>query len=96
MLASFHHQRLIFASLMDRAHKMSVDLLSWPSWQKWCIGVFSSLSAIHHKKSAQPDLYKQWAYKRKSYIHSNAGESPAVEVMNFEDPEGFFASKTYL
>lgn len=69
---------------MISAQKVGTEYLSWPSWQKWCTDMYRQILASYNSQRWTGD-----------YIPTgdDEGESPAIDVMLFESPEGYFASE---
>ncbi|KAK3096564.1 hypothetical protein FSP39_001327 [Pinctada imbricata] len=63
------------SKLLNNAAGFKEKYLSWNAWHKWCVDIINNIKSTSHF-SENEDLY---------------GESPAVEVLNFKDPEGYFA-----
>jgi len=59
------------------------EYLSWPSWKRWCE---SLINKLQNTMVANP-----WATDHPA--RTSDGESPAVEVMKYDSPEGYFTSK---
>ena len=69
---------LIFYSLISDASGFKDEFLSWKSWRSWCVRILHNISP----------------YTTTPYFEGQDdpnGESPAVEVLNHNDPKGYFA-----
>ena len=73
---------LFFCSLLNNAAGFKEKYLSWKSWHKWCIDIINNIKSSNHP------LY--------TGTEDENGESPAVEVLKFKDPEGYFAGKLFF
>lgn len=65
-------------NLLNEASGLTEEYFSWKSWKRWCSRLISNISP----------------YDTKPYSEGQddpEGESPAVEVMNHMDPNGYFA-----
>lgn len=62
-------------NLVTSAVGFKEKYLSWKSWQRWCLNILSSV---------------QGSYPQYGQSDDPEGESPAVEVMKFRDPKGYF------
>ena len=51
--------------------------LTLSEWQKWCLDMLHNLRSVEASDSDSEDM----------------GESPAIEVLKYRDPDGFFAGK---
>ncbi|XP_013408133.1 uncharacterized protein LOC106175746 [Lingula anatina] len=68
-------------SILNSAVTFHEKYFTWKSWQKWC---FDVISKVH-------------LHSKPSYGESDApdGESPAVEVMKHDQPDGYFAGSPH-
>jgi hypothetical protein len=67
----------IHFSLVNDAAIFKDKYLSWKSWKQWCSDIFGSMSSF----SDDPN------------VDDLQGESPALEVILYKDPQGYFAGK---
>lgn len=63
-------------NLVKDASMFSEKYLSWKSWKQWCTELLSSVSSF----SDGPE------------VDDPQGESPALEVLMYKDPQGYFAA----
>lgn len=63
-------------SLLNNAVGFRNKYLSWKSWQQWCLDLIGGFHDNIPLYTGQDDIN---------------GESPAVEVLKFKDPQGYFA-----
>ena len=68
-------------SLVSDAAHFKDQYLSWKSWHKWCVQIINKISP----SSATPYFEGQ---------DDPNGQSPAIEVLNYKDPAGYFAGKS--
>ena len=66
---------------MDSAVGFRDKYLSWKSWQKWCMELLSKMRTFGPKSNGEPPD-----------VDTDMGESPAIEVLKYRDPNGYFAS----
>lgn len=72
----------IYSSLVNDASVFQEKYLSWKTWKRWCTDLLNSVSSI--SESDDPSL------------DDPQGESPALEVLKYKDPEGHFAGIFFL
>jgi hemimethylated DNA binding protein len=58
------------------------EYLSWEKWGRWCLELVDNVRV---------QLLQR---QRQDYVTTDEGESPAVEVIKYRHPEGYFASST--
>ncbi|KAL5010203.1 hypothetical protein ScPMuIL_012508 [Solemya velum] len=63
-------------NLLSSAVGIKNRYFSWRSWQKWCFDILSNLQDKGSIYTGQDDMN---------------GESPAIEVLRYKDPKGYFA-----
>ena len=63
-------------NLVNDAAIFKDKYLSWKSWKQWCSDIFGSMSSF----SDDPN------------VDDLQGESPALEVILYKDPQGYFAA----
>ena len=63
-------------NLVNDAAIFKEKYLSWKSWKQWCSDIFGSMSSF----SDDPN------------VDDLQGESPALEVILYKDPQGYFAA----
>lgn len=64
-------------NLVNDASKFQAKYLSWQSWKRWCRDLISSVAASYSDEPIPDDPQ---------------GESPALEVIMYKDPQGYFAA----
>lgn len=67
-------------NLVNDASVFQEKYLSWKTWKRWCTDLLNSVSSL--SESDDPSL------------DDPQGESPALEVLKYKDPEGHFAAST--
>lgn len=68
-------------NLVSEAAHFKDQYLSWKSWRKWCVQIINKISP----SSTTPHFEGQ---------DDPNGQSPAIEVISYKDPQGFFAEST--
>ncbi|WAR09113.1 FBX21-like protein [Mya arenaria] len=79
MLSTESQRSYAIKSLIDEASDFKEDYLSWKSWKTWCSRFIHNMSPY----SDTPFFEGQ---------EDPNGESPAYEVLNHMEPEGYFAA----
>ena len=72
-----------FYSLVSEAAHFKDQYLSWKSWRKWCVQIINKISP----SSTTPHFEGQ---------DDPNGQSPAIEVISYKDPQGFFAGRCHI
>ncbi|GFO42712.1 F-box only protein 21 [Plakobranchus ocellatus] len=79
-------RQAIFQSLVHSAQSLQAKYLSVKSWQKWCVNL---IKRVDGWRTGTP-------YYTSDGHDDDRGESPAVEVFHYRDPEGYFAASTLI
>lgn len=68
-----------FVSLVNKAVEFQRDYLTVQSWRKWCLAMVQRAT---NQNAIPPDDN-----------NDPLGESPALEVIEFRDPKGYFSGR---
>lgn len=74
--------------LLSSAVGFKAKYLSWQTWQKWCIDMFGKVQSMRQRGTGQAGVGQP------NSGQTTQGESPATEVLQFRDPNGYFAGST--
>ncbi|XP_067946355.1 uncharacterized protein [Watersipora subatra] len=85
---SQHQSQKALKDLLSQVRRIGTDLFSLSVWQQWWIDLVT-----HHKNK---NGYKIWKPGQVIYKEDITGESPALEVMQYEDPSGYFANSALV
>ncbi|KAL3882358.1 hypothetical protein ACJMK2_028711 [Sinanodonta woodiana] len=69
-------------NLLSSALGFKNNYLSWKSWKKWCINILQTFKYTDSPEDSFDDT------------EDENGESPAIEVMRYNAPKGYFGEST--
>lgn len=78
-------RQAMFQRLVHSAQSLQANYLSVSSWQRWCVNIIKQVDG--------------WRTGKPVFVgESNEanGESPAIEVFQYKDPQGYFATSTLV
>ncbi|RUS78413.1 hypothetical protein EGW08_013827 [Elysia chlorotica] len=79
-------RQAVFQRLIHSAQSLHANYLSVSSWQRWCVNI---IKAVDGWRTGKPVFID-------SRNEEERGESPAVEVFQYKDPKGYFATSTLV
>ncbi|GFR98124.1 F-box only protein 21 [Elysia marginata] len=78
-------RQAIFQRLVHSAQSLQANYLSVSSWQRWCVKIIKTVDGWRTGKPIFVDESNE-----------ENGESPAIEVFQYKDPQGYFATSTLV